>query len=278
MKGDKSDKNPTYILGHSEHELNRLRAQAKFLEPVTRRFLQESGIKRGMRVLDVGSGAGDVAFLAAELVGATGEVIGADTSPTAIAAATQSAQDRGFGNVHFREGDPREMDFDGQFDAVVGRYVLPFQADPAAMLRGLARNLVKDGLMVFHEPDFTFVRSIPHAPLYDQVCRWIVDTTQMSGQSWSFLDKAYPAFVQAELPAPTMRIQTFVASAPHARDWLLAVGDIIESLLPSMERLNVATSTEVDLQTLRERIWNEVTALDCVIVGRSEVGIWTNVN
>ena len=73
-----TDAKSEYILGHSEREIARLKAQAAELDPITRRFLREAGIVPGMRVLDVGSGAGDVAFLAAELVGATGE----GSSPT----------------------------------------------------------------------------------------------------------------------------------------------------------------------------------------------------
>ena len=55
--------NPDYVLGHSERELSRLRAQARFLESATRAFMHEAGLLPGMRVLDVGSGAGDVAFV-----------------------------------------------------------------------------------------------------------------------------------------------------------------------------------------------------------------------
>jgi 2-polyprenyl-3-methyl-5-hydroxy-6-metoxy-1,4-benzoquinol methylase len=81
---DDTDAKSGYILGHSEREIARLKAQAAELDPITRRFLLEAGIVPGMRVLDVGSGAGDVAFLAAELVGATGEVVGVDLAPAAI--------------------------------------------------------------------------------------------------------------------------------------------------------------------------------------------------
>jgi ubiquinone/menaquinone biosynthesis C-methylase UbiE len=266
-----------YVLGHSERELERLRNQARFLEPVTRGFLRDAGITRGMRVLDVGSGTGAVAFLAAELVGETGEVIGTDTAATAVAEATRAARSRSLTHVRFLEGNPAEMAFDGAFQAVVGRYVLPFQADPAAMLRGLARHLVEGGLLVFHEPDFGGVRSLPPVPLYDRACRWIIDTSRASGQSWSFLDKVSSAFARAQLPAPTLRMQTFVARAPHAREWLMAVGHMVESLLPAMERLEVATAEEVDLPTLRDRLWEEVRAADGLVVGRTELGIWTHV-
>ncbi|MCO6045233.1 class I SAM-dependent methyltransferase [Aeoliella sp. ICT_H6.2] len=215
MTDPSGESNPAYVLGHSRHELDRLRVQARLLEPVTRHFFREAGIQPGMRVLDVGSGAGEVAFLAAELVGANGSVVGCDRSPIAVATATQAAEQRRTSHVDFREGDPAEMAFDEPFDAVVGRYVLPFQPDPSTILRGLARHLKPGGLMVFQEPDWTFVRSFPPATLNDQVCEWLTTTTELSGQSWNFLEQAYPAFVGADLPAPTVQLQTFVGGQPN---------------------------------------------------------------
>jgi cyclopropane fatty-acyl-phospholipid synthase-like methyltransferase len=72
------DDGPThaYVLGHSDRELERLSTQARLIDPITRQIFRAAGIVPGMRVLDVGSGAGDVAFLAAEMVGDAGEVVG----------------------------------------------------------------------------------------------------------------------------------------------------------------------------------------------------------
>jgi SAM-dependent methyltransferase len=67
---------PAYALGHPEHELERLCRQGEAFEPFTRQLLGQAGIRSGMRVLDVGSGAGDSSFLLAEFVGQGGEVIG----------------------------------------------------------------------------------------------------------------------------------------------------------------------------------------------------------
>src|SRR5215813_8464359 len=130
-----TDAKSEYILGHSEREIARLKAQASELDPITRRLLREAGISPGMRVLDVGSGAGDVAFLAAELVGTSGEVVGIDLAPAAIDVARSRAVALSLENVTFAEGDPAAMSFDQPFDAVIGRYVLQFQKDPAAALR-----------------------------------------------------------------------------------------------------------------------------------------------
>ena len=50
------------------------------LRPITERLLRNAGIDAGMRVLDLGCGAGDVSMLAAELVGPQGSIVGIDRS------------------------------------------------------------------------------------------------------------------------------------------------------------------------------------------------------
>ena len=74
----------TYVLGHNDNELDRLTTQARMLEPFTRQLLVEAGIRPGMRVLDVGCGSGDVSFLAANLVGPNGRVVGVDVARAAV--------------------------------------------------------------------------------------------------------------------------------------------------------------------------------------------------
>src|SRR5262245_64076065 len=84
-----------YVFGHSEREVDRLANQARVVDPITRWFLREAGLMAGMRVLDVGSGAGDVAFLAAELIGNSGEVVGIGRSGAAVTGARGAAEDHG---------------------------------------------------------------------------------------------------------------------------------------------------------------------------------------
>jgi ubiquinone/menaquinone biosynthesis C-methylase UbiE len=91
------------ILGHSEREIRRLIHQAGILRPTTERLLRGAGIRHGMRVLDLGCGAGDVALLAAELVGASGTVVGVDCSPEVIEVARDRARTAGSRNVHYEE-------------------------------------------------------------------------------------------------------------------------------------------------------------------------------
>ena len=80
-----------YVVGDGERE--RLQDQATLLNPFTRYLFEDAGIGPGMRVLDVGSGMGDVALLAAEMVGPTGAVAGVDKNHDVLVAARQRAPD-----------------------------------------------------------------------------------------------------------------------------------------------------------------------------------------
>ena len=64
-----------YVLGHTAAELARLDAQAQALAEPTRLAMGLAGLRPGMRVLDLGAGTGEVALLAAELVGPEGSVV-----------------------------------------------------------------------------------------------------------------------------------------------------------------------------------------------------------
>lgn len=80
-----SDSGYQFGTGIGEEELNRLEAQGAAIAPATRMIFAEAGIRPGMRVLDMGCGAGDVTFVAADLVGPDGSVVGVDHSPDALA-------------------------------------------------------------------------------------------------------------------------------------------------------------------------------------------------
>src|SRR5438876_9844614 len=142
-----------YALGHSEQELQRLSRQGQLLGPFTRQLFEEAGISRGMRVLDVGCGSGDVTFLAADLVGLSGEVVGVDRERTAVDWANARAHRRGTRNLNFIEGDPAEMELDQQFDAIVGRLVVMYYQDPVDTIRKLIQHVRLEGLIVFQTLD-----------------------------------------------------------------------------------------------------------------------------
>ena len=101
-----------------------------------------------MKVLDLGSGAGDTTFAAAELVGPGGSVVGLDHSPEALARARLQAAQRGLAHVQFIEGDMHDPAPGGPYDAIVEQLALYQDPDPAEVLRRQATVLRPGGLVV----------------------------------------------------------------------------------------------------------------------------------
>jgi SAM-dependent methyltransferase len=264
-----------YALGHSDRELRRLGVQARLVDPITRRFFSEAGIGHGMRVLDVGSGVGDVAFLAAELVGDHGAVIGTDRSAAAIATARRRAAERSLETVSFRQGDPAEMSFEEPFDAVVGRYVLMFQPDPAAMLKRVVTHVRPGGLTVFHEPYRGGIRSYPKLGTYDRAWELINQTFRRLGADPEMGLKLHATFLAAGLPAPAMRLESIIAGGTTSLEHVHYEMDLAATLADEDEQLGTETAKELEPETLADRIFTEVQATQSVVLGRAEIGAWT---
>jgi 2-polyprenyl-3-methyl-5-hydroxy-6-metoxy-1,4-benzoquinol methylase len=263
-----------YALGHSEQELQRLSRQGQALGPFTRQLFQQAGISRGMRVLDVGCGSGDVAFLAADLVGPSGKVVGVDRERKAIDWANARANSQGTTNVNFVEGDPAEMEFDQQFDAIIGRLVLMYYPDPIDTIRKLMRHVRPEGLIVFQEMDLANARSLPVAPLFERSVTWIKQTLSATGARTRLGLELYPAFVAAGLPGPLMRIDALIGGGPHCSAYEI-VADVVQSLLPVMEKLNIASAADVGISTLAQRMRDEVVAMEGVVVSAGFIGAWS---
>jgi 2-polyprenyl-3-methyl-5-hydroxy-6-metoxy-1,4-benzoquinol methylase/ketosteroid isomerase-like protein len=265
---------PRYALGHSDRELERLQVQARLIEPITRRFFFEAGLAPGMRVLDLGSGVGDVAFLAAQLVGPTGEVVGVDRSPEALAVARQRAQDAGLANVSFEQAEADGIDFERSFDALLGRYVLMFQPNPVATLRNAANHVRSGGLVVFHEPEWACMRSEPPVASWDRCCEWVVAAMTAKGADMQMGMKLARTFAAAGIGIPTLRHESVIGAGSASADQVHFTADIALTLLPDIERLNLTGAGEIDPDTFADELLADVAATDSIIVGRSEIGAW----
>ena len=257
-----------YVLGHSDHELARLSAQAQRYEPFTRQFLHNAGISDGMRVLDVGCGRGDVTFLAAQFVGPTGQVVGIDTSPIAITTAQQRAHDLSLTNTHFVVGDMGTLATDTPYDAVIGRFVLQFLPDPSAILRKVATTVRPGGVIAFQEIDNSGCHTFPTLPTLSQSMQWIIQGMERSGADPFSGLHLWANYEAAGLPAPTLSLHASVGAGP---DYALytSLAELIRSLLPTLESFGIATASEVDIDTLAQRIRQEALDQHATIVGQN---------
>ncbi len=268
-----------YPLGHERRELDRLTLQARLFEPLTRRLFGAAGLSGGMRVLDLGSGCGDVAFLVRELVGPQGEVVGVDRAPAALAIASSRAAARGFTNVHFLEADlSRNLQlapFDSAFDAIVGRMVLMHTPEPADVVQRVIEHVRPGGLVVFQELDTHSARAVPPAPTFDNTIALINKTLAAAGSDNALGLKFRRIFNEAGLPTPEFRFEAHVAAeAGHPAYSIVA--EIARSLLPLMERFGISTAAQLDPDTLARRMDTEVNAAHGVTVSPSLVGAWAH--
>jgi len=263
-----------YALGHSSRELDRLSFQGTVFAPYTRQLLIEAGLTPGMRVLDVGSGSGDVSLLAADLVGWDGYVLGVDRSPAAVERARTRTIRRNVANIGFEVGDPAAMHFDRPFDAIIGRFVLMYQDDPATSLRNMMRNLREGGVVAFQEADCTACRSWPAVPVFDEAARWLAEGLRSSGARPELGLEMHALFLDCGLPEPRMRTDTLVSGEGDSPVYRL-LAEAVRSLTPTLEKLNIASADQMNIDSLADRMRDEVAAKRAVAMSYGLVGAWS---
>ena len=260
----------TYPFADRTAEDERLTAQGALFDPLTRRVLEQAGLAPGMHVLDLGSGAGNVARLAAEITGPHGSVVGIEQDPAAVALARRRTE---AAHVEFRVGDVQTLDgIEGGFDAVIGRLVLMYLADPAAALRQAAARVKHGGLICMHEADLAYLNASPQTPLWDQASRWFVAALEKAGIEPRMGPALFRAFRAAGLPGPSLLVEAFAAGGPQAPVWGWA--NVIAAAVPLMEHTGVATRAEVDPATLATRLLDQTLACDGCVIGPPMTGAW----
>lgn len=121
------------------------------------RLVADARLRQGHAVLDVGSGTGYPAILAAQTVGASGSVTGIDLAGEMLAVAQRKAKRLGLLNVTFRTGDATTLPFETvSFDAVISRFCLMFLPDVPKASTEIARVLKPNrwfAVMVWTSPE-----------------------------------------------------------------------------------------------------------------------------
>jgi SAM-dependent methyltransferase len=268
------DSDPGYQFGSGigAEEVARLELQGAALAPATRMILAEAGIRPGMRVLDLGCGAGDVTFVAAGLVGSDGFVVGVDRSPEALARARLRAGQRGLAQVQFVQGDLGDPAPGGPFDAIVERLVLWTVPDPAGLLRRQATVLRPGGLVVPVEEDLSTIRSLPQTAFGTQVKSWLVEAFAKAGMSmvgsrlWAILQEA------GLRPVGMIGIQPHFGPGDEA-----GIAFLVETMRlaePLIVGTGVATAEEIGMATFEQRLREENQRTQAVGAFPMLLGAW----
>lgn len=267
-----------YVLGYSETEHRRLQAQARLLQPWTEGFLRSGGLREGMTVLDLGSGAGDVSMAAADIVGPAGRVVGVDRDAGSVERATRRVEEAGYaGRVEFRAAALDDFEADLRFDAIVGRYILLYLPDPAGTLRRLTRLLRTDGVLVFHEIDLTEAHPTwPACDAWDGSYRLLAEVFRAGGAQPGFGRRLHRTLLDADLPAPELRSFIPVGAGPDSMiiDWLTMS---LLSLEPALTAAGLALPAGLSYDdTLGDRLRAALVEQGSQIAGPAQYGAWTH--
>ena len=264
-----------YVLGSNEAEIGRLDLQAAAIAPATALLVRQAGITEGMRVLDVGTGLGHVAFEVASIVGPSGQVVGIDQSTELLEVADHRRAERGLANMRFQEADARTFRDPEPFDAVVTRLLLFHLPDAVDVVAHHVASLRPGGTFVAIDYDVGTLRSDPVVPLVTAAISWIDAAFRAAGADPRIgahlallLDAAGAADVQ------TFGVQEYLA--PDDPRGPAQFAGVVASLAPQIVQAGIATEDELDLPTFHERITREITMAGAVVVPPCVVGAWGN--
>jgi ubiquinone/menaquinone biosynthesis C-methylase UbiE len=175
-----SDRESFYVLGvmSKPREARNIEAiwraydetEARLAAPVSERMVTLAGLRPGMNVLDLATGRGEPAILAAKTVAPRGSVIGIDVAASMLDMARERAAREGVTNLDLRVGNAESLEgiTNAHFDATLARWGLMYMADPVAALEAARRSMVPKGMLVaafWAEPERVSYFSLPRRSL-----------------------------------------------------------------------------------------------------------------
>jgi SAM-dependent methyltransferase len=266
---------PTYALEQKEAEYQRLGRQAQRDNELTERLFRAAGIGPGMRVLDVGCGAGHVSTLVAGLVGQEGSVVGVDRERDTLNHARAHVSTEA--DVSFVLGDFRDDTVaEGSFDAIVGRYVLMYQSDPVAAVTSLAGRVRPGGVVAFHEMDipsrYPSPGPWPESELGDELGRLLLEVWLATGTQVRMGPRLPSTFAAAGLD-PCLDLLT-EALVGIGQEWALGIVSLLQSMEPVIRELGLADLDLLDLDTAVDRLLADAPPPGPVGMGPVKVAAW----
>jgi SAM-dependent methyltransferase len=232
----------SYTIAGGDQGKRRLDLLAEIFQPTTLRLLQDAGLRRGDRCLDLGCGGGHVVLDMARMAGPGGFVTGLDFDPQIVELARQDAEDVGFSNVAYHVGDAQVFD-GGPFDLIYARFLLSHLGEPENVLARMRQLARPGGRIVLEDIDMSGSYCHPHHRAHARSAELYTAAVRRNGGD-ADLGRRLPAIaLAAGLGDVHWNVfQPVHASGPHKH--LTAV--TLEKIRPAVLRHGLATDQEID--------------------------------
>ncbi len=210
-----------YFLQIGNRDRLRLNIICRLYNPRALAFLQQAGLKSGMRVLEIGCGTGEMAIEMAKIVGPTGSVVATDIAPEQLDIAKELADQTGVSNIEFKQLDMDNdlKQFSNEFDYIYGRWVIEFSNDTNSVLGNLMQALKPGGIIAYEGVDVSDTEyfTYPDAPVVNQWAQLILRNWNHSKMDYTFIKRLYQTLVD-QYDASDMHIATSQSVLTNAED------------------------------------------------------------
>jgi len=213
------------------------------MRPTSLALLERAGLLAGMRVLEIGSGGGDLAFDIARIVTPAGHVLGIDIDQTKLDLATSEAREQGLTNVRFQFADITESTPASDFDLVHARFVLTHLTNPAQALAHIRTALRPGGIIVLEDIDFRGYFCYPDCAAVWRYVQLYTETTKRKGVDANIGPRLPGLLVAAGFENVRMNV---VQPAGTEGDVKLMSPLTMENVADAVIAEGLATSEEID--------------------------------
>lgn len=219
----------SYIHGTDADEQKRLSLLNEF---VNAPWLEQVAVRPGERVLDVGSGLGQLTRAMARLAGGAGRVVGIERSAEQRAEAERLAADAGeTGVVEYRAGDaeapPLRDDEWGRFDVAHTRFVLEHVRQPARVVEAMVRAVRPGGRILLMDDDHDVLRLHPEPAGFGPLWQAYIRSYDRLGGD-PFVGRRLVSLLHDAGARPQRAAALFYGGAAGTRELDFAVGNILD--------------------------------------------------
>ena len=230
-----------YAIAGGEDGKRRLDLLSDIMRATTLRLLDDAGLKRGDRVLDVGCGGGHVALDMAEIVGPEGRVLGIDFDPHVLDLAREDAQKAGVRTAEFETADAHHFE-GGPFSFIHARFLLSHVSAPDEVFGRLKGMLAPGGRIAVEDIDMSGAYCFPAEAAQDRFQALYTEAVRRGGGDAN-LGRRLPAVaLSAGLEARWRVFQPVHAFGPEKRLTAVTMAMIGASVL----RYGLAQTAEID--------------------------------